>query len=92
MIKATGYKDAQLMVVEYQEGEVLFNSVKNEELEEELNMKLNRGYPIGGTYFPNKDSPLNVVNVLRVFFFDKPADIETDEDIPTIPYEKGKIY
>ena len=57
-----------------------------------LNEKLKESHAIGGTYFPPKNSALHYYNVVERYFFDELKSIETDEEIPTIPYEEGLIY
>lgn len=47
---------------------------------------------IGGTYYPQTNSALNVYNVLSKYYFDKLISIKCDEPLDEIPFEKGRIY
>jgi len=91
MIKATGKKDGEEMTVEYVNGHFLFNGKEDVYYDEEIEYEMSMTHAIGGTFFPQKHDLLNVVNVLREYFFDAPADIETDEEIPEIP-DDGRVY
>ena len=50
--------------------------------------------PIGGTYYPKRNSPLHVFDVLRFHYFDKFISIEVEGDIGVIPCEdiEGIVY
>lgn len=93
MIRAKGTKNGKRMVVEYADGEYVFDGKTNYGLEAEIVMELRERHPIGGTYYTEKeDDPVNIENVLGNWFFDKPTlEIETDYDFQ-LPYEKGRIY
>lgn len=55
---------------------------------------VNSCMPIGGTYIPEKNETANIINVLRVHFFDSVADIETDEEVDILPTDapEGAVY
>lgn len=49
--------------------------------------------PIGGTYFPEKDSLLNIYNLLANYFFDSQVEPDVLEgEIEQLPYEEGRVY
>lgn len=48
--------------------------------------------PIGGTYYPEKNTMLAVKAVLENIFFDEIFNIEVIGDIGSIPYEEDVIY
>lgn len=92
MIKATGKKDGEKMTVEYDNGKFLFNGIDDVYYTDELEYELSLTHAVGGTYFPQKDEPLNILNVLENYFFDEHADVETDEQIEEMESEYGRIY
>ena len=47
--------------------------------------------PVGGTYYPDKNTLISAYNVLENHFFDELIDITAD-DVEQIPYEADKIY
>lgn len=48
---------------------------------------------IGGTFIPDKNSILAYYSIfLYSDFFSKLSNIETEGDLPTLPYEEGVIY
>lgn len=48
--------------------------------------------PIGGTYYAEPDSMLNIYNNLKYFFFDRQAEVQVTGTLEPIPYEDGLIY
>lgn len=92
MIKAEGIKDGKTMIVEYNRGEFRYDGIEGS-YDLEMEIMLDAKHPVGGTYVPtSKYDPLNIINVLGNYFFDKPTlDIETDEDAE-LPFESEIIY
>lgn len=93
MIKARGRKDGKMIEVVYNENEFTFNGKWSLSYEASIIVELNRFHPIGGTYYAQDPyEPLNIIEVLRNHFFDKPTlDIESDTD-QMLDSEEGHIY
>lgn len=92
MIIAEGTKNGKRVKIKYGEGIFFFNGKVNYFYQEKINYELSKRHPIGGTYYPEKESILNVLNVIENWFFDRPVNAEViDEDIQEIPSE-GKVY
>ena len=92
MIRAKGKKNGKTLSVEYNDGEFRFNEKEDLSFEAEMIMLMNQRRPIGGTYFAEKaDDPLNIIETIRQYFFDRPVDVETDEDVE-MPCEEGVVY
>lgn len=96
MIHATGMKNGEML-------EVYFSRIKNTEtytfnhrynvtLEAEIKDELRKRHPFAGTYYPEENSELNVLNVLQHYFFDSRPEIETQGDFEEMPSEPGVIY
>ena len=52
-----------------------------------------RSYPVGGTYFPLKNSLLSLYNLLANYFFDSQTEpIVLEGELEQLPYEEGIIY
>ena len=94
MIKATGRRDDNDLIVEYNSGkmEFLFNGERNYDYWRVLDYELSMCHALGGTFFPTRDDIRNVYNVLQNYFFDDEPQMETDEVIPEIPFVKGRVY
>lgn len=93
MIRATGTKNKKKMVVLYNGQGFFFNGEKDEALETILKKELEEMPVVLGTYCAEEPmDPLNIIGVLRSYFFDGPAeDIETDEKLET-DWETGLVY
>ena len=70
----------------------LFNNLKDELREREIRRMMAERPLIAGTFSPDENSMLNVLNILQYLYFDKPPDIETAGEFETMPYEKGVVY
>lgn len=91
--KAVGKKDGKNLKVEYNDGKFLFDGLENILYESEMKFELGRRHPFGGTYFPDKDSDLNIINVIENYFFDFNTHVDfEDADIDEIESEAGRIY
>lgn len=93
MIKARGIKDGKKVEVIYNNKRFTFNGKESDEYESLIGMELRMFHPIGGTYFAEDEyEPLNIAEVLRCYFFDKPTlDIESDEE-QMLEAEEGVVY
>ena len=92
MIEAEGKKNGKRILVQYDGSKFLFNNEENEPLEIELLGILNEKPAIFGTYHAEDPwEDLNIIGVLQVHFFDKPAEVKTDQEIKT-EWEPGLIY
>ena len=93
MIKAVGVKNGKKVEVVYDNEQFTFNGKSDWMLEEDIRYAMSLGHPIGGTFYPeDENDPRNIFNVLANWFFDVTVIPETDEDLPTIPYEEGFVY
>ena len=97
MIKAEGkFQGNDLSVICLKEDEelfFLFNESMDKGHESIFRGILKERHPIAGTFFPEEESMLNVLNVLQYYFFDsKPSSVEVEGDIGEIPYEPNVIY
>lgn len=93
MIRAKGKKNGKTVAVEYKDEIFTFNGKIDPALEQEMLMLMEEKRPIGGTYYAEyADDPLNIVEVMRSYFFDKPVRVETDEHIEEMPFEEGVVY
>jgi hypothetical protein len=92
-ITATGKKNGKTVKLVYEDGEFTFNGEHNILYEMEIESHKQAGHPVGGTYYPQKDSPLNLINVIESYFFDRNAVVQVQgADIEEIPYEEGVVY
>ena len=66
--------------------------IKSAGLDDLINFALEQVEPIGGTYYPEKDSPLNVYFAFKECIFDEEPQMEVIGELPAIPYEEGVIY
>lgn len=48
--------------------------------------------PVGGTFYPQKETMLGYYFALRDGYLGDELKLEVEDDIGTIPYEEGKIY
>lgn len=92
-ITATGQKDGKTVKLVYEDGEFTFNGGFNALYEQEIEWHRRAGHPVGGTYFPPKDSPLNLLNVIENYFFDRNTVAEiTGAEIEPMESEEGRVY
>lgn len=92
-ITATGQKDGKTVKLIYEDGEFTFNGGHRTIYEQEIQFECRAGHPVGGTYFPPKNSPLNLLNVIENYFFDRNAVAEiTGVDIEPMECEEGRVY
>lgn len=56
-----------------------------------LKQELRQQHPVDGTYIPEVDDPINILNVLRYYYFEDKPLIESN-GVPDMPYEEGVIY
>ena len=97
MIKAEGkFHGNDLSVICMKEDEelfFLFNKSVDKGHESVFRNIMKERHPIAGTFFPEEESMLNVLNVIQFHFFDeKPYSVEVKDDIGEIPFEKDVIY
>jgi hypothetical protein len=95
MIKAKGIKNKEKITVIYNNNSFMFNGIGSEQYTDEIIAECKRFHAIGGTYYAEKwDEPLNIAEVLRNYFFDKPTlDIEmSGNDFQELPHEDGVFY
>lgn len=90
MIKAKGILGKNELTVEVKDNKVLFNGEENEPL---LSLLKSYNLPMGGTYWADEGSELYYYNILNNSdFFDELKEIETSDNIGTIPYEENVIF
>lgn len=93
MIKAEGKYGGRKLVVVADENKITFNGVEDKEFSRLLQEELKERHPMGGTFFPEVNSRLNLVNTLANHFFDTLVDVSiTGEEIEEIPSEEGVYY
>ena len=71
---------------------ITFNDIENPVYERFFRMHLERGYPIGGTWFPGIETMENAQSVLLEEIFDERPEIIVEGNLQIIPYEEGVIY
>lgn len=75
---------------------ILFDGEQNEMLEPIIITELKYAPAMGGTFYPEEKSLLNVVNVLQSgWFFKKLISIDIEGEEETIPFDSeddGKVY
>ena len=75
---------------------ILFDGEQNEMLEPIIMTELKYAPAMGGTFYPEEKSLLNVVNVLQSgWFFKKLISIDVEGEEETIPFDSeddGKVY
>ena len=88
-IKAVGFCNEKRQSIVYEDGKFNGDYPWLEFLLTEGDVK-----PIGGTYFPERNSPLHIYDVLRFHYFDKLISIEVEGDLGVIPCEniEGIVY
>ena len=92
MIIAEGTKNGKRLMVEYVDGTYLFNGKVDFLYETEIEYELSRRHTIGGTYYPERNETLNILNVIENWFFDRNVEAEViDEEITEIP-DDGEVY
>lgn len=90
-ITATGKKDGKTVKLVYEDGEFTFNGGYNNIYEHEIEWHRRAGHPVGEAYFPPKDSPLNLINVIENYFFDRNTLAEVaGVDIEPMESEEGR--
>lgn len=57
-----------------------------------LREEMKKRHPIAGTYIPDKEDMLNVLNVFKYYFFDDPPEIEATGITEEMPWEDGVVY
>lgn len=94
ILRAHGIKNGEKLEVEYNNGNFLFNGGESPLMNEEIQNLLRQRHAVGGTFFPDVKSDLNIINVVENWFFDKPVRaIEvSEENIETMESETGRIY
>ena len=84
-IKAQGIYDQKplqvMCIQDNDEIKFLFDMHRDDVRERIVRRKLAKRYPFAGTFSPEVNSMLNVLNVLQYYFFDEPPDIETRRKI-----------
>ena len=63
-----------------------------EEITNRINEELDREHAMGGTFIPERNTLLNIYNVLQFFLFEEKPKVIVKGDIGTIPYAKDVIY
>lgn len=96
-IKAIGQyheQTVEVMCIDMGDGlQFLFNMGKDPALEAVFRRILKERHPVAGTFSPEEESMLNVLNVIQYHFFDDaPSSVQVDGDIEEMPYEDGMIY
>ena len=99
-VTAKGLIGKQELLVEatIEGGELVldFDGGEDEYLESTLLMQLKYAPAMGGTFYPEEKSLLNVVNVLQSgWFFKKLISIDIEGEEETIPFDSeddGKVY
>ena len=70
---------------------ILFDGEQNEMLEPIIMTELKYAPAMGGTFYPEEKSLLNVVNVLENgWFFTKLISLETEGEEETIPFDEDE--
>lgn len=92
MIRAEGKKRGTELNVEYRNGKFFYNGIEGL-YDLEMNSLLDAKHPAGGTYVPSgRYDPLNIINILSNWFFDKPIlNIESDEAVE-LPSGEGEVF
>ena len=83
-------KQELLLEATIEDGELVldFDGVEDELLESTLLMQLKYAPAMGGTFYPEEKSLLNVVNVLQSgWFFKKLISIDIEGEEETIPFD-----
>lgn len=91
-IVAKGKVRNKRMIVICEDMKFTFDGKENKDLERLILSESESVPPIGGTYYPEKNTMLAVKSVLENIFFDELLAIDVTGDIGTIPYEENVIY
>lgn len=94
-IKAVGIKDGERVIVyccEMDNIAFLFNNLKNSYMEQDMRNLMKRRYAIAGTFYPETESMLNVLNILQYHYFDEPPEIVTEGEFEEMPHENNVVY
>lgn len=70
----------------------LFDKHKDMIKEDYIRSEMAKRHLIAGTYTPEMNSMLNVLNVIQFHFFDDPPDINTTGDFEEMPSDDGVVY
>lgn len=91
-IEASGIKagDNIVIVCGVEDGIVFFDG--NEFLEQRFYELLKERKLIAGTFEPEENSEINVLNVVKSFLFDELAEISVSEFTEQMPFEEGIVY
>lgn len=92
-IVARGIKDGKNMTVIYDGNVFRFNGEENGMYQMDIEIEMSAKHIVAGTYaVENENDPINIANVLREYFFDKPTlDVRCSDDIQ-LDYKDGVIY
>ena len=71
---------------------ILMNEKEVPDLQKRFDELIKVQPAMGGTYFPDENSPLTAYNVLQHTFFDVLEEISVEGDIGEIPHEENMIY
>lgn len=85
---AKGKRSGVEMEVKIIEG----NTFIDGDLEDSYDSDLHEQRLIGGTYYAEPDSMLNMFNNLKHYFFDEQVEVKMTGQLEPIPYEDGFIY
>ena len=94
-IKATGIRDGSPMTVICVESDgilFMFNNIQDRFYGRMIREEMKKRHLIAGTFTPEENSMLNVLNVLQYYFFDEPPEIETTGEFEEMPSEDGVVY
>ncbi|MEF9917688.1 MAG: hypothetical protein RR310_07250 [Eubacterium sp.] len=91
-IVAKGKVRNKNMIVICEDMKFTFDGKENRALEQLILDESESVPPIGGTFYPEKNTMLAVKSVLENIFFDELLDVDVTGDIGTIPYEENIIY
>lgn len=91
-IIAKGKVNNEMMTITCEDMKFTFDGKENEGFENLILDETEFLRPIGGTYYPEKNTMFAVRIVLEDSFFEELESIEVTSDIETIPYVEGRIY
>lgn len=91
-IIAKGKVNNEMMTIICEDMKFTFDGKTNEGFETLILDETDFLRPIGGTYYPKRNTMLAVKLVLEESFFNELIKIEVIGDIGTIPFEKNRIY
>ncbi|MCI3027698.1 hypothetical protein LMF32_00920 [Desemzia sp. C1] len=88
-ITATGKRRGEYLHVVVEDGKVMIDGEESEVYDYVLKDEV---VPIGGTFYPEPGSMMNIHNNLQHIFFDDAPKLKVEGDIGEIPYEEGFVY